>query len=163
MASIFTTGGEEYLNIDATVGKDGRNDFNDVYLVQAMLREVFLGEYINLQLLPPTGIFFKNTDDWLENLRDLVKRKFGAKTYFKHHIDPIVVGIYAFGSGNKWAMVHLNNLLYTAIDRAVGQKQIEPENANFVSFMCRKYPELSIMLGIVTYESHASESPINFQ
>jgi hypothetical protein len=161
MASIITISGENYLNIDATVGKDGRNRFDDVYLVQAMLREVVTSEFNNFVLLQPTGIFSSNTKDWLETLPSTIRRKFGAKTYFKDHIDPIAVGIYAFGSGNKWAMVHLNNLLYTAIDRAVGRQELQPENANFVGFMCGKYPTLSTMLGI-SFESFASESIVNY-
>ena len=129
MASLFNYGKVEYLNIDATVGSDGVNNHDDVYVVQALLSEVLtyrsntqyseIGQSFTSKVLSsrlnPTGTFDANTAVALADYKRIcneMAEKYPAlrdKAYYDKHIDPIRGSIFAFGTNKRWAIARLND------------------------------------------------------
>jgi hypothetical protein len=147
MANIFMYHNLRYLNIDATVGTDGVNMRDDVYLVQALLFEVltkrFAGRGAKMPRIP-TGTFSQET---MESLIDYKKIKNDTnkryalgnpKIYYEKHIDSIKGSIFAFKSNQPWALVQLqgdlrDQLAMTGVDSTVE------------SYLYDKYPEMLFM------------------
>jgi hypothetical protein len=133
MANIFMYQNLRYLNIDGTVGIDGVNSHDDVYLIQALLYEVltkrFTGRGAKTPRIP-TGVFSQET---MQSLNDYKKikndthKKYALgnpKIYYEKHIDPIKGSIFAFKSNQPWALVQLqgdllDHLIMSGVDSSV--------------------------------------------
>ncbi len=125
------------LNISQTVGRDGINLHDDVYLVQSLLREV-LEYFSHATFAYPTGLFTESTNQQLEAFKLYLKKRHD-KCFFEGHIDPVKDSIFAFGSRHTWAIVKLNSYL---IDKLA----INGIETDRVEYMIGKYPKLADML-----------------
>jgi hypothetical protein len=123
MASIFMWQTIPFLNIDATVGLGGVNNHEDVFLVQAILREV-VGIYMELgeSSTPiPTGTWSKDDAGTLTIYVDQINNnpRFGQqksfKAYFGETLDPIQGSIYAYGTNHRWGIANMQELLSISI------------------------------------------------
>jgi hypothetical protein len=144
MASIFLHNGViRFLNIDGTVGTDGVNHPDDVYLVQVLFYEVLTNCFPNGGAKPPripTGIFTKDTFESMKTYKTLKNKEhaiiqFTDKVCYEKHIDPIKGSVFAFGTIHVWAMVQLNMDLATWLIHTTGFDHTE-------KYLCKKYPRL---------------------
>ena len=144
MASLFSFQGFQYLNIDATVGIDGVNNSDDVYLVQALLFEVLTNRFADRGVKPPpmpTGTFNLETRVALANykrIRNEMAKKYpvgNPKVYYETHIDPIKGSIFAYGTNNPWAMVKLQGDI---LDWLV----MSGSNELILDYVFKKYPQI---------------------
>ena len=124
------------LNISRTVGRTGKNLFDDVYLVQVLLAEI-LEQSSSPSSEYPTGIFTKATDKQLEAFKIFVKNK-GGKCYFGGHIDPARLGTTAFGTSNTWAIVKLNEFL----NAKLSESRIDQTP---LAYLSKKYSQMSFI------------------
>lgn len=145
MASFFNYQGFKYLNIDGTVGIDGDNKPDDVFLVQALLFEVLTNRFADRGVKsppPPTGVFNLETRVALANyksIKNTMASKYpvgNPKVYYETHIDPIKGSIFAFGTNNPWSMVKLQGDI---IDMLV----MKGINDSVNDYMFKKYPRLA--------------------
>jgi hypothetical protein len=156
MANLFKFNQTNYFNISETVGIDGVNLPDDVYLVQALLRELYLNSMRSspLAIAPiPTGVFnnataqaiemYKQVTNKMSKKYPLHKNPFGAlegvsKLYYKKHINPIQGSIFAFGTNHRWAIAQMQEDLFTGLAL----------NNNFdgvASYLYDKYPKMLFM------------------
>lgn len=119
MANIFMFQGFRYLNIDATVGQNGVNSFDDVYLIQALLFEVLTkrfnhpmfgiqGKKIPLPNGNPAGV--AESLMLYKQIKNKISAKYpigNRKVYYDKTIDPIQGSIFAYGTNHPWALVQL--------------------------------------------------------
>jgi hypothetical protein len=147
MANIFKFQGFDYLNISGTVGTDGGNNSDDVYLVQAFLYEVltYRAKYFFNKVPPlPTGTYDPNTTLALADYKKICnliaarEPRYNHKVYYNKHIDPIEGSIFAFGTNKLWAMARLNG---EVLDKMV----MSNIDATVPQYMYDKYPNLIFM------------------
>jgi hypothetical protein len=147
MPNLFNYKGFDYLNITATVGADGVNDIDDVYLVQAFLYEVLTYRATNYSVrMPPlpTGTYDCRTTDALADYKKICNQiavrepRYNHKVYYDKHINPIQGSIFAFGTNKLWAMARLNGEIYEVMTNSnIGGTNLK--------YMYAKYPKLPFM------------------
>lgn len=148
MPNIFKYKEIEYLNIDATVGLDGVNNRDDVYLVQAFLYEVLTDKSFNFAVKRPplpTGTFDAETKIALAEYKRICNQIAAStsrsdgnnKVYYINHIDPIQDSIFAFGTKVLWALARLNGEILDVMRNDSSHSVKE--------YMFKKYPDLIFM------------------
>lgn len=128
----------ELFNVSASVGKNGVNSRSDVFLVQALLREIpdHRRGGISYRDCPiPTGTFNKATSQVIRKYQRCHKRERIARDCLINR----AVGLYVPGTLRPWTIIQLNLDLQ---ERHI----LEGFPGGFMELVMDKYPELSLML-----------------
>jgi hypothetical protein len=145
MARIEKFDGGDYINLNASVGRDGINLASDVMIVQAMIK--FSYEEMRVingksRLPELTG---RMTEQWVEIIKDY-QRYLKHKEGFRISVDGKIsraVGKTAFGRRGEWTILCMNkHLLYVALLKS-GRGE-----GNEFQQLCRRFPQLNALLEI---------------
>jgi hypothetical protein len=133
---------QEFFNVTNSVGKKGVNGKNDVFLVQAMLRELpdnKRGGLARRDCPLATGTFDKKTENVIRKYQGCHKREKIARDCLINHAG----GQFVPGTKRPWTIIQLNTDLmeYYMIAGVSGLL-----TENYHAYLLDKYPELSFML-----------------
>ncbi|MGH9946077.1 MAG: hypothetical protein ACRD6X_02650 [Pyrinomonadaceae bacterium] len=132
---------EGFLNVGATVGKNGVNYVGDVFLVQAMLYEVLPYLYgITPEALPyPTGTYEGRTAHSILQYQEMSSRSRGVKIWKDGFIDR-AKGSHVPGKKRVWTITYMNEDLYY-VHSYYGYE------GSYSQWLMNQYPELAYYFG----------------
>lgn len=128
----------ELFNVTASVGKNGVNSRSDVFLVQALLREIpdeRRGGVPHRDCPWPTGTFCKATARIIRKYQRGHRREKVARDCLINR----AVGLQVPGTKRPWTIIQLN---YDLLDGQI----ISGSAESYIGLIMDKYPELSLML-----------------
>ncbi len=128
---------QSFLNVGATVGKNGVNTLGDVFLVQAILYEVLPYMYgISSDNLPyPTGTYERRTAHSILRYQELSSRSRGVKIWKDGFINR-AVGSHVPGKKRVWTITYMNEDIYF-IPLSFGYE------GSYTEWLMNQYPELA--------------------
>lgn len=136
MAKVELFLGNQNINLNGSVGKNGANLKNDVMVVQAMLKFALEGRsgFRNLRFPFPTGLI---NDETIELIKEYQRfeRKTGVRLSVDGRIDP-AKGVKAFGRKGFWTILALNTLVMERWLLNGGRHN------NPIEALCRQFPQL---------------------
>lgn len=127
----------EFLNVGATVGKNGVNDAGDVLLIQAMFCEVLPYIYgIPSNEVPyPNGTYDKNTEYLILKYQEQSSLSRRVKVWRDGFINR-AIGSHVPGKKRIWTITYLNEDLYYA-------HSSRGYEGDYIPWLINKYTDLS--------------------
>jgi hypothetical protein len=151
MARIENINGNNYINLNASVGQGGVNLSSDVMVVQALIKFNYeeLRIWVGKSPCPePNG---RMSEQWIEIIKDY-QRYLKTQKGFRIAVDGRVnraMGNVAFGKRGDWTILCMNRHLVE-----IRLLKGDDPYGNEFAFLCRRFPQLHALLEIPVGELH---------